>query len=64
MIGKPVPGRMARAKVTGAVRFTVDVTLPGLLHARILRSPLPHARVQAIDPAAAARHPGVRAVAA
>jgi xanthine dehydrogenase YagR molybdenum-binding subunit len=62
VIGKPVRRQDARAKVTGAVRFTVDVTLPGLLHARILRSPLPNARVQAIDPAAAGRHPGVRAV--
>ncbi len=62
VIGKPVPRQDARAKVTGAMRFTVDVTLPGLLHARILRSPLPHARVQAIDPASATRHPGVRAV--
>lgn len=62
VIGKPVPRQDARAKVTGAVRFTVDIALPNLLHARILRSPLPHARVQAIDAAAAARHPGVRAV--
>ena len=44
------------------MRFTVDIKLPGLLHARILRSPLPHARVQAIDTDAAARQPGVRAV--
>jgi len=62
VIGKPVPRHDGRAKVTGAVRFTVDVKPAGLLHARILRSPLPHARVQAIDAAAAARHPGVRAV--
>lgn len=62
VIGKPVPRQDARAKVTGAVRFTVDVKLPGMLHARILRSPLPHARVQAIDADAAARQPGVRAV--
>ena len=62
VIGKPMPRQDARAKVTGAVRFTVDVKLPGLLHARILRSPLPNARVQAIDTDAAARQPGVRAV--
>ena len=62
VIGKPVPRQDGRAKVTGAVRFTVDIALPGMLHARILRSPLPHARVRAIDIAAAARHPGVRAV--
>ena len=57
-----VPRQNGRAKVTGATRFTVDVALPGMLHGRILRSPLPHARVRAIDIAAAARHPGVRAV--
>ncbi len=62
VIGKPAHRQDGREKVTGAVRFTVDIKLPGLLHARILRSPLPHARVQAIDAAAAARQPGVRAV--
>jgi xanthine dehydrogenase YagR molybdenum-binding subunit len=62
VIGKPVSRQDGRAKVTGAVRFTVDVKLPGLLHARILRSGLPHARVRAIDAEAAARVPGVRAV--
>ena len=62
VIGKPVPRQDGRAKVTGAVRFTVDVSLPGMLHARILRSPMPHALVRSIDISAAARHPGVRAI--
>ncbi|HXZ48065.1 MAG TPA: xanthine dehydrogenase family protein molybdopterin-binding subunit [Usitatibacter sp.] len=62
VVGKPVPRADARAKVTGAARYTVDVRLPGLLHARLLRSPHPHARVVAIDLSAAARHPNVRAV--
>jgi xanthine dehydrogenase YagR molybdenum-binding subunit len=62
VIGKPVPRQDGCAKVTGAVRFTVDVRLPGMLHARILRSPLPHARVRAIDADAAAHVPGMRAV--
>jgi xanthine dehydrogenase YagR molybdenum-binding subunit len=62
VIGKPVRRQDARAKVTGAVRFTVDIKLRGLLHARILRSPLPHARVQAIDTEAIERQPGVHAV--
>ena len=62
LIGKPVPRVNGRAKVTGAVRFTVDIKLPRMLHARMLRSPLPHARVQAIDASAAARQPDVRAV--
>ncbi len=62
VIGKPVPRQNGRAKVTGATRFTVDVTIPGMLHGRILRATLPHAEVRAIDSAAAARHPGVRAI--
>ncbi len=62
VIGKPAPRHDGRAKVTGAVRFTADVSLPGMLYARILRSPLPHALVRSIDLSAAARHAGVRAV--
>ncbi len=62
VIGQPVPRVDGRAKVTGAMRFTVDVAMPGMLHARILRSPLPHARVRRVDSSAAARLPWVRAV--
>lgn len=58
-IGKPVPRINGRAKVTGAARFTVDVKLPGMVYARLLRSPLPHARLVALDLDAALRHPGV-----
>jgi xanthine dehydrogenase YagR molybdenum-binding subunit len=60
-IGKPVPRIAGRAMVTGAVRYTVDVKLPGMLHGRLLRSPLPHARLLALDFGAAVRYPGVRA---
>ncbi len=62
VIGKSAPRQDGRAKVTGAVRFTADISLLGMLHARILRSPLPHARLRSIDISAAARHPGVRAI--
>lgn len=62
VIGKSFPRPNGPAKVTGAVRFTVDISLPGMLHARVLRSPLPHAVVRSIDVSAAARRPGVRAV--
>jgi xanthine dehydrogenase YagR molybdenum-binding subunit len=62
VIGKPVPRINGRAKVTGSSRFTVDVKLPGMLHARLLRSPHAHARVLSIDMRAAERHSGVRAV--
>ncbi len=64
VIGRPTPRQNGRAKVTGATRYTVDIKLPGMLHGRILRSPLPHARIRAIDLSAAARLPGVRAAVA
>jgi len=62
VIGQPALRHDGRAKVTGAVRFTTDISLPGMLYARVLRSPLPHARVRSIDTSVAARHPGVRAI--
>src|ERR1035438_3836551 len=62
VIGQAVRRQDGRAKVTGSVRFTVDVKLPGMLHARILRSASPHALVRAVDTDAAAHLPGVRAV--
>jgi xanthine dehydrogenase YagR molybdenum-binding subunit len=62
VIGKSTPRLNGRAKVTGAIRYTVDVVLPGMLEGRMLRSPLPHAMIRAIDVSAATRHPGVRTV--
>lgn len=61
-IGEAVPRRDGIAKVTGAAQFTVDVELPGLAHAKILRSPYAHARIRAVDATQARSHPGVIAV--
>ncbi|MFN8535505.1 MAG: xanthine dehydrogenase family protein molybdopterin-binding subunit [Dehalococcoidia bacterium] len=49
-------------KVTGRALFGADVTLPGVLIGRMLRSPYAHARLRAIDTSAAEQLPGVRAV--
>lgn len=49
-------------KVTGKAQYGADIRLPGLVHARILRSPHAHARILAIDTSAAERLPGVLAV--
>jgi len=62
VIGKACPRPDGRAKVTGAMQFTVDISLPGMLHARVLRSPMPHARVRSIDLSTARRNAGIRAV--
>jgi xanthine dehydrogenase molybdenum-binding subunit len=57
-----VPKVDAVEKATGAARFTVDIRLPNMLYGRLLRSPLPHARVLDIDASRALSLPGVRAV--
>lgn len=49
-------------KSTGRARYTDDLTLPGMLHGKILRSPHPHARILSIDTSAALALPGVHAV--
>ena len=49
-------------KVTGKAVYGADVSLPGLLYGKILRSPHAHARIRAIDTARAAAHPGVHGV--
>jgi carbon-monoxide dehydrogenase large subunit len=48
--------------LTGRARFVDDIKLPGLVHACFVRSPHPHARIVAIDTAAARAMPGVHAV--
>ena len=50
-------------KVTGAARYGADINLPGMLYAKILRSPHSHARIRKIDTSKAEALPGVVAVA-
>jgi len=61
-IGESVPRRDGVAKVTGAARFTSDLSVPGMAWARIVRSPYPHARIVSVDTSAARAVPGVVAV--
>jgi xanthine dehydrogenase YagR molybdenum-binding subunit len=51
----------APVKVTGAAKYTHDIRLPGMLYARVLRCPHPHAKVKGIDFSAADAIPGVKA---
>jgi 4-hydroxybenzoyl-CoA reductase alpha subunit len=62
IIGKSRRRVDARAKVTGQTRFADDIVLPRMLHARLLRSPVPHARINRIDVARALASPGVHLV--
>jgi CO/xanthine dehydrogenase Mo-binding subunit len=61
-IGQSLPKVDARAKVTGSAQYTDDFSLPGMLHGRLLRSPVAHARIASIDTSRARALPGVAAV--
>ncbi len=61
-IGKPRPRVDGRQRVSGTAIYTQDVQLVGMLHAAILRSPYPRARVRAIDTKKAEALPGVRGI--
>ena len=62
VVGKPAVRLDGRAKVTGEAKYTSDVALPGMLHAKRVVSPHPHARVKRVDTRKAERLPGVKAV--
>ena len=50
------------AKVTGEARYTADIMLPGMVWGKVLRSPLPHAKIVSIDTREAEQMPGILAV--
>ena len=62
-VGENVSRVDAREKVTGEAQFADDIQFgPGLLHARIKRSPHPHALIKRLDVSRASALPGVKAV--
>ena len=57
------PGMIdARQRVTGRIPYTMDIAVPGMRHAKLLRSTAPHALIKRIDVARARAVPGVDAV--
>jgi xanthine dehydrogenase molybdenum-binding subunit len=62
VVGKGLPVKDAEEKVTGTLKFAVDMEVQGMVHGKILRSPHPHARVERIDTTRAQAVPGVVAV--
>lgn len=61
-VGSPEPKVDAIKLVQGKPAFAADVEMRGLLHAKVLKSPLPHARIKRIDASKARALPGVAAV--
>ena len=64
IVGQSVRRTDALEKVTGRARYLSDMELPGMAHARLLRSPYAHARLLRVDLRAAREVPGVYAVVA
>ncbi|MFC1915399.1 xanthine dehydrogenase family protein molybdopterin-binding subunit [Chloroflexota bacterium] len=62
VLGKRLPREDAIEKVTGEAKQVSDMQLPGMLHARFLRSPHAHAKIVKIDTGKAESLPGVKAV--
>ena len=61
-VGTPVPRGEGGDKVSGSTVYAADVKLQGLLWAKILRSPHPHARIRRVDTSRAKKVPGVQAI--
>jgi CO/xanthine dehydrogenase Mo-binding subunit len=62
MIGQSLPRIDAQAKVTGQAKYPGDFYVEGMLHAKVVWSEHPHARVRRIDTSQAEAYPGVVAV--
>lgn len=62
VVGNPTPRVEGEDKVTGRAKYAADVTLPGMLWGRLLRSPIPSGRIKRIDASRARQLRGVKAV--
>jgi xanthine dehydrogenase YagR molybdenum-binding subunit len=61
-VGHPTQRIDAVKRVTGTATYTGDIQVPGMLYARVLRSPHAHARIRKIDTSKAQALPGVKAI--
>jgi len=63
VVGRPYTKVDGAAKVTGQTKFADDVMLPRMLHCKLLRSKIAHAKIRSIDISKALAAPGVVAIA-
>ena len=62
VVGQSIPRIDGLPKVTGRAQYVADLSLPGMLHASVLRSPHPHALLKKVDAREARKVPGVKTV--
>jgi CO/xanthine dehydrogenase Mo-binding subunit len=62
VVGNPTPRIEGELKVSGQAKYAVDVTLPGMLWGKLLRSPIASGKIKRIDTSKAERLNGVRAI--
>ena len=62
VVGRAAPRQDGIERATGKARYTADITLPGMLHVAVLRSPHPRARVTKLDTSKAREADGVHAI--
>jgi xanthine dehydrogenase molybdopterin-binding subunit B len=60
LIGTSAKRLDAPDKVTGRAKYSYDISRPGMIYGKIVRSPLPHARIVSIDLTEALKAPGVK----
>ena len=62
VVGQRIPRHDAVLQVTGRAEYGIDLSRPGILHAKLLRSSFPHARILKVDTSRAASLSGVAAI--
>ena len=62
VVGNPTPRIEGELKVSGQAKYAVDVTLPGMLWAKLLRSPIASGKIKRIDVSKVEKLKGVRAI--
>jgi 4-hydroxybenzoyl-CoA reductase alpha subunit len=62
VVGQPTPKKDGTLKALGSAEYADDISMPGMLHGKLLRSPHSHARIVRIETSRAEALPGVRAI--
>ena len=62
VVGNPTPRVEGELKVSGEAKYAVDITVPGMLWGKLLRSPIASGKIKSINTSQAEALPGVHAV--